>query len=199
MCTSMISRIPFRARTTVRGCLRSSKSSQSCSATDLSCHPGTDVCLLRVATLFISSIVGNVLAGRARMMNFTSVTSSYDCYLVIHGSPVTFCNESPSTAAVVVAPLRWSRPQTGFVAHRIVCHSYQRVSSSSVGRVCNLALPICIASSQFLRPHRLFHLRVVCLWFLSPIHVHSVALSSDFLYFPTGQHYTSGSWPCLCV
>ena len=78
MCTSMISRIPFRARTIVRGCLRSSKSSQSCSATDLSCHPGTDVCLLRVATLSISSTASSVLVGRTRMMTCTSVTSSYE-------------------------------------------------------------------------------------------------------------------------
>ena len=115
------------------------------------------MCLLCVVTPSISSTAGNVLAGKANMMTFTSVTSSHDrCldYLLFH---VTSCNASPSITAIVVVPLRWSRPQTGSVARKTVYHSYLRIPSSSVGRV-TFSLSFGNALSQLSPPLRLFHM-----------------------------------------
>ena len=125
---------------------------------------GTDVCLLCVATSPICPIAGNALAGRAGMMTFTSVTSSYDWHLGYLSIPITSCNESSLT--------------TGAVARRIVHHLYPRVSSDGRARMilgsfvsALLHLNSCLLIDSFI-------LRVVSVCSLSLIHALSFALST---------------------
>ena len=135
MCTSPISRIPVGTRATTSGCLLSGRSSQSSSATDLSCHPSTDVCLLCAAIPSISSTAGNVLIERMRMKPLLVIHQAMIAASMIHESHTAPCNESPSVTAVVVAPFKWPGPLSGSVTHTIIYHSFSCVSSSLVCRM----------------------------------------------------------------
>ena len=158
MCTSPTTRFPIGARTTMNNCLRSSRSSQSCSDTDLSCYPSADVCLLCAVTPSISSTAGNVLAGRARMMTSTVL------HQAMIGASMIYQSLSQPATNRRLSLLLWLRLSDGqghkqdpLLVGSLTSHTHMFLPVRSCAYDTSL-FRLCIVSSQLPPPVRFVHI-----------------------------------------